>query len=208
MRPPASCLSLIIRKTAPMKRLPQVLMAASGLLLLTLFVWPMWSITLLAPQYPQGVKMFIYINKIGGDTPSSLQNINILNHYVGMEFIEPESIPELTYFPYIVVGMAVLAFVFAFIGNKKLFLLWALLMTLLALVGIYDFYLWEYHYGHNLNPHAPIQIPGASYQPPLLGTKVILNFTAISLPAVGGYLAGAAIFLSYLAWWLKKKVKG
>ncbi len=183
-------------------------MAASGLLLLTLFVWPMWSITLLAPQYPQGVKMFIYINKIGGDTPSSLQNINILNHYVGMELIEPESIPELTYFPYIVVGMAVLAFVFAFTGNKKLFLLWALLMTLLALVGIYDFYLWEYHYGHNLDPQAPIKIPGASYQPPLLGTKVILNFTAISLPALGGYLAGAAILLSYLAWWLKKKIKG
>ncbi len=182
-------------------------MVASGLLLLTLFVWPMWSITLIAPQYPHGVKMFIYINKIGGDTPSSLQNINILNHYVGMKYIEPESIPELTYFPYIIAAMVALALIFAFIGNKKLFLLWAVLMTLLAIAGIYDFYLWEYDYGHDLSPTAPIKIPGASYQPPLLGSKIILNFEAISLPHVGGYMAGLSIVLAYMAWWLKNKAK-
>ncbi len=188
-----------------MKRLPQVFMVASGLLLLTLFFWPMWSITLIAPQYPQGVFMHIYINKIGGDSPGTLQNINILNHYVGMKPIEPESIPELKYFPYIVLAMVVLAFLFAGMNNGKLFLLWALLMTILALAGIYDFYLWEYDYGHNLNPNAAIQIPGASYQPPLLGTKVILNFTARSFPALAGYFAGISIILAYLAWWLKKK---
>ncbi len=188
-----------------MKRLPQFLMVASGLLLLTLFVWPMWSITLIAPQYPQGVTMHIYVNKIGGDSPGTLQNINILNHYVGMKPIEPESIPELRYFPYIVIGMTILALLFAGAGNGKLFLFWAILMTVLALAGIYDFYLWEYDYGHDLNPNAAIQIPGASYQPPLLGTKVILNFTARSFPALAGYLAGVSILLAYLAWWLKKK---
>ena len=41
-----------------------------------------------------------------------------------------------------------------------------------------DFYLWEYEYGHNLDPTAPIQVPGMSYQPPLIGYKMLLNFGA------------------------------
>ena len=74
-------------------------MALAAICLLTLFLFPMWQITLLAPQYPDGVSLHIWINKIGGETPGTLQNVNILNHYVGMKYIEPESIPELTYFP-------------------------------------------------------------------------------------------------------------
>ncbi|HVW99102.1 MAG TPA: hypothetical protein VHA52_01465, partial [Candidatus Babeliaceae bacterium] len=62
----------------------------------------------------------------------------------------------------------------------------ALLMT--AVVGISDFWRWEYSYGHHLDPHAAIKIPGMSYQPPLLGYKQLLNFTAGSFPAIGGYM--------------------
>ena len=88
-----------------MKQLPRIFMFIAALGLLTLFLFPMWRITLIAPQYPKGISMYIYINKIGGDTPGTLQNINILNHYVGMKYIEPDAIPELKYFPYIVLGM-------------------------------------------------------------------------------------------------------
>ncbi len=45
----------------------------------------------------------------------------------------------------------------------------------LAAVGLYDFYMWEYDYGHNLNPHAAIKIPGMAYQPPLIGSKMLLT---------------------------------
>ena len=68
-------------------------MLLGALSLLALFVWPMWKIVLYAPQYPKGVEMHIHINKIGGKEPGVLQKINILNHYVGMKYIEPESIP-------------------------------------------------------------------------------------------------------------------
>ncbi len=180
-----------------------MILAALGLL--TLFVFPMWKITLIAPQYPDGVTMHIWINKIGGETASTIQNINILNHYVGMKYIEPDAIPELKYFPYIVIGMVVLGLVAALSNKRKLFLAWAIMMVLLAAAGIYDFYLWEYDYGHNLSETAPIKIPGASFQPPLIGSKLILNFTAISLPHISGYLAGVSIFFAFLAWWLKSK---
>ncbi len=81
-----------------------ILFGLAGLLLLVLFIMPMWKIILLAPQYPNGVEMHIYINKIGGKDRGTLQNINILNHYIGMKKIEPDSIPELKYFPKVVLA--------------------------------------------------------------------------------------------------------
>ena len=171
----------------------------------SLFVFPMWRITLIAPQYRDGVHMHIYIDKIGGATPGTLQNINILNHYVGMKYIEPDSIPELKYFPKIILAMMLLGLLAVALNRKWVYLTWGLIMVVLAILGVYDFYLWEYDYGHNLSDTAPIKIPGASFQPPLIGTKEILNFTAKSYPHIGGYLAGLAILLSFVAWWLKPR---
>lgn len=188
-----------------MKQLPRILMFAAVLGLVTLFLFPMWRITLIAPQYPEGVSLFISIDKMTGDTPGTLQNINILNHYVGMKYIEPDAIPELKYFPYVIMGMILLGLGAVFVNKRGLFLTWAIIMAALAAAGLYDFYLWEYDYGHNLSPTAPIKFPGASFQPPLLGTKVILNFVAKSFPHTSGYFAGLSMVLATLAWWIKPK---
>lgn len=188
-----------------MKKLPRLFMFIAVLLLVSLFIWPMWKITLLAPQYPDGVTMHIYINKIGGSSPGTLQNINILNHYIGMKKIEPDSIPELKYMPPIVIFYMAFG-LFALILNKKwLYWVWAISLTLIFILGIYDFYLWEYDYGHDLDPNAPMSFDDASFQPPLIGRKEIINFTAISLPHVGGYLAGVSLLLGYISAWFKSK---
>lgn len=185
-----------------MKKLPKVLMIIASLGLLILFLYPMWRITLYAPQYPKGVTMYIYINKIGGDEPGTLQNVNILNHYVGMKYIEPESIPELKILPIAIITFVVLGLVSAFSNRPKLWLTWAILITIASIIGIYDFYLWEYDYGHNLSADAPIKVPGASFQPPVIGSKMILNFVAESYPYIGGIGAGISIALAYIAWFL------
>ncbi len=182
-----------------------MLLAIAGLL--SLFLFPMWKIILYAPQYPDGVKMLIWINKVGGETPSTIQNINILNHYVGMKFIEPDSIPELKYFPTIVWIMAGLGLVMVFLNKSWGYFTWGMVMIILSVLAVYDFYLWEYDYGHSLSDTAPIKIPGASFQPPLIGTKRILNFIAQSFPDIAGYLAGLSIPLSFLAFWVRRKMK-
>lgn len=187
------------------KYLSRIVMGIAVLLLLSLFIFPMWRVTLFAPQYPDGVTMYIYINKIGGESPSTLQNINILNHYVGMQYIKPESIPELVYFPYIIGAMAFLGLIGIYINKRWYYLTWAILMTFLALLGLYDFYLWLVEYGTNLDPTAPIKIPGAEYQPPIFGRKDILNFIAYSYPDKGGIMAGISIALAYVAFFLKPK---
>ncbi|GAA0195619.1 hypothetical protein GCM10009122_59830 [Fulvivirga kasyanovii] len=183
-------------------------MFVGALLLLTLFLTPLWSITLEAPQYPDGITMYIWINKITGDTEHTLQNINILNHYVGMQYIEPDSIPELKYFPYIIVTMAALGLLISFKANRKLILSWVIIMVVLGILGMYDFYLWEYDYGHNLDPKAPIKVPGMAYQPPVFGSKMLLNFNAISYPYWGGLFLGLSIIMAIAAFFTARKTTG
>ncbi|MCB9080126.1 MAG: hypothetical protein H6555_00265 [Lewinellaceae bacterium] len=190
-----------------MKQLPRLLMFLAALSLLALFIWPMWKIVLYAPQYPDGVEMHIYINKLGGTSPGTLQNVNILNHYVGMKAIEPDSIPELQYFQYVILALVFLGLVATAINRRWAFMAWLILLVVLAIAGIYDFYLWEYDYGHNLSDTAPIKIPGASFQPPLIGVKEILNFTAVSLPHWGGYFFGLGMILAGVASWLTGKTR-
>jgi copper chaperone NosL len=188
-----------------MRSIPRLLMILAGLLLIFLFLFPIWRITLIAPQYPQGVTMYIWINKITGDSPGILQNINILNHYVGMKFIVPDSIPELRYFPFIIAAMAVMAIIFAIINKRWLFLSWVVLFIVLGILGVYDFYRWEYDYGHNLSPTAPIKVPGMAYQPPLFGVKMLLNFRASSFPHWGSLFYALSVLAGIFAFWFNKK---
>jgi copper chaperone NosL len=194
---------LVLTKEQMKKRTPQLFFFLAGLLLLTLFFLPLWRISLIAPQYPDGVHMHIHIDKIGGSEPGTLQNVNILNHYIGMKTIDPDAIPELKILPYIIAFFAGLALLFALINNKYLFALWVVLFTITCLLGLYDFYLWEYDYGHNLADNAPMKFDIESFQPPLIGKKDLLNFVAISYPHTGGIAAIVALLLSLVATFMK-----
>ncbi len=167
----------------------RIILALGSLLLLALFVLPMWKVRLEAPQYPQGLGMYIWIDTVTGVEKNDLQNINGLNHYIGMKVIEPDTIPELRFMPWIIVGIVVLGLAAALGGKKWMLYTWTALFLIVALVGLYDFYSWGYDYGHDLDPHAIIKIPGMTYQPPVIGSKKLLNFTAHSWPAIGGWMA-------------------
>lgn len=190
-----------------MKPLHRILMALGAVALLGLFFFPMWSITLEAPQYPKGSELGIdiHINNVEGSRPNDLDNINNLNHYIGMKRIEPDSIPELKYMPVIVLVLVGLGLLVAAFGKRWMILVWLGLLTSAGALGMYDFWLWEYDYGHNLDPHAIIKIEGMSYQPPLFGTEQLLNFTASSYPAIGfGFIALGGL-LAVVAWWLSRQ---
>jgi copper chaperone NosL len=187
-----------------MQRLSTWLMLGASGILLLLFAFPLWRISLEAPQFPGGLYLDIWINKLSGSSKHILQNINILNHYIGMKPVEPDSIPELKYFPYIVVGMSVLGVMTALIGRKYVYLGWFLTLLLLGTLGVYDFYSWLYDYGRNLDPNAPIEVPGMVYQPPLFGRKDLLNFVAHSYPAMGAVFLAISAVLSFLAFYFKK----
>jgi hypothetical protein len=194
--PATGASSGLVATRGAMGRWPRafVALAAAGLALL--YVLPLWHIGLRAPQYPEGLGMYIWVNQITGQGPHDLQNINGLNHYIGMKAIVPESIPELRFMPLLVGGLIATGLVVALWGRRRVLYAWVAVFALGAVAGLADFWRWGYDYGHHLNPHAAIQIPGMSYQPPLVGTKQLLNFQATSWPALGGWIAMAALGLA------------
>jgi copper chaperone NosL len=179
-------------------------MAVAALALGVLFVTPLWHIGLTAPQYPEGLGMYIWINRMTGEKPQDLNSINGLNHYIGMKEIVPESFPELRYMSFVVAGLILTGLAVALWGRRRALYAWTALFAAGAVAGLADFYRWGYAYGHELNPRAAIKIPGMSYQPPLLGGRQLLNFHADSWPAAGGWVAVAvlavALTLSIRAW--------
>jgi len=186
-----------------MSRLPRLargMTFVGALLLGALYVAPLWSIRLIAPQYPEGLGMLIRLNAIDGVKENDLRSINSLNHYIGMRPIEASAIPELRYMPWIVAGLIITGVLVALVGRRGLLVTWVAGFAGLGVAGLYDFWKWGYEYGHNLDvANAIISVPGMTYQPPLLGSKQLLNFTATSWPDVGGVLAGVGFLLGVAA---------
>jgi|EndMetStandDraft_3_1072993.scaffolds.fasta_scaffold61747_2 copper chaperone NosL len=173
----------------------RMLLIVAALLMVVAYVAPLWQIGLEAPQYPEGLGMSIWIDTITGQKPNDLNSINNLNHYIGMKAIVPESIPELRVMPLIVGGLIALGLLAAVTGKRSLLYLWTVCFALAALGGLADFWIWSYDYGHNLDPTAAIKVPGLSYQPPLIGSKKLLNFTANSWPGLGGTALAASLLV-------------
>lgn len=169
-----------------MKPMTRIWIAAACLLMFSAYFLPLWHIMLDAPQYPEGLEMKIWLNGLSGN----IDQINGLNHYIGMKFISVDDFAEFKILPY-VFGMLILIGIAAAIAkSRRLLWAWFIGLCLFAIIGFADFYMWEYNYGHRLNPHAAIKVEGMNYQPPLFGYKQLLNFTAGSLPDTGGILVG------------------
>lgn len=180
-------------------KLPRTLTLIASLLVLGAFVFPLWTVRLTAPQYPEGLGMQIRVNDVRGATETDLNNINNLNHYIGMKRIEPDAIPELRIMPWVVMVLAATGIGVALLGKRKPLYLWTLMFVGVAIAGLADFWKWEYDYGHNLDPRAILKIPGMTYQPPIIGSKQLLNFRAVSLPGIGGSMLIGALLLGLIA---------
>lgn len=187
----------------------RLIMIIGALLPLGLFLFPLWNITLEAPQYPTPLGMNIHINDFSDMNPHDIKNINLMNHYVGMKYI-PEAIPEFKIFPIGIIITTIIGLLIAFKANYKWYLGWFIMMVLVSLAGLYDFYLWEHDYGHNLDPKAIMKFtnPDGSimgFQPPLFGSKDILNFRAHSYPRLGALFLAIGITFGLVAYVIGKK---
>lgn len=195
-----------MKKLKPVSR---ILIAFSALLMISAYYVPLWQILMWAPQYPEGLEMKIWIDNITGD----VKIISALNHYIGMRHIEVSMFPEFSYMIYLVAGLIAIGLIAALVNRRAGLAIYATLILAAGIAALVDFYLWGYDYGHNLDPTAPIVVPGMSYQPPVIGTKQLLNFTAYSGPDTGGWIFLAAGIIAigvfvYEIMWEKKQRKG
>ena len=192
-----------------------LIMIVGSLLLLGLFKFPLWNIMLGAPQYPEPMGMDIYITGIQGVQEFDIQNIDGLNHYIGMKTIpKPKEMWEFNVFPLVIGGMAALGILIAVLGflgkvNAWWFLGWLGLISILGIAGMYDFNAWLTDYGTNLDPQAIMKMTNPdgspmSYKPPLFGHQKMLNFDVDSYPALGAYLMFAGMALTLIAFFVGK----
>lgn len=201
----------VARDTQPrtadsMSRTSRIIILVAALLLSLTYYLPLWEISLEAPQYPEGLGLEIWINQMQGQNPGDLNKINNLNHYIGMKTIHPESIKELSIMPWIMRGLMLFGIIVAWAGKRRLLLAWLVLFVVMAVAGLVDFYLWGYDYGHNLDmENAIIKVPGMTYQPPLIGSKQLLNFTAHSWPGPAGWVAVGVFIVSAAIYYLERR---
>ena len=187
-------------------RISRLLVLIASILAIGAFVLPLWKIQLVAPQYPEGLGMYIRIDDVVGASEFDLSNINKLNHYIGMKPIDAHAIPELRFMPWLLGALIVLGMVAAVVGRRRVLYAWLVAFALLGAAGLADFWRWGYDYGHNLDRDvAVIEVPGMTYQPPLIGSRQLLNFYATSWPASGSYFLGASFALGLAAALLSRR---
>ena len=189
-----------------MSKTSRLLTLAASLLLAAALILPTWRIDLIAPQYPEGLGMRIHLGAIDGVRQYDLQNINELNHYIGMRVIQAADMPELRYMPWVVAALAVLGLGVAAQRRRGLLIGWVGALVTAGAAGMADFWWRTYSYGHTLDMDtAVIKIPGMTYQPPIIGTKQILNFTASAWPASGGLVILLAFVVAAMAVWFASR---
>ncbi len=162
-------------------------MIIGPLFLLGLYVFPLWNIMLGAPQYPEPLGMNIFIDGIKGVSEFDIQNIDGLNHYIGMR--------TLRFFEKV---------------SYTWFMGWFVLMSILGVLGMYDFNAWMVDYGTNLDPNAIMKLTNpdgtpVSYKPPLFGHVKMLNFDVTSLPSTGAWLMFAGMMMTIIAFFVGKR---
>lgn len=170
----------------------RTILLLSVLSMVSCYFIPLWEIQLWAPQYPEGLNMKIWINHLSG----AFDIINGLNHYIGMATINEAMFPEFRFMGYLLAILIAIGVFTAWRGNRRWLWWYVGILVGCGVAGLADFFRWGWQYGHNLNPNAPIRVPGMTYQPPVIGYKNLLNFTAYSGPEAGGWVLIICGFLA------------
>ncbi len=187
----------------PLGMVPRALLLAAVLLLVPCYVFPLYDMTMFAPQYPDGLRLHIYSYRLeGGNGGQDIKEINVLNHYIGMKDLVTEEFTEFKWIPFVVGAFALLFLRTAVIGKVAHLVDVLVLYLYFGLFSLWSFGYKMYWYGHHLAPTAAVKVD--PFTPPLFGYKKLANFEVYSYPAVASYtLAAVAVVLAlalYLAW--------
>ncbi len=172
--------------SGPLKPRARVLLAALAIPLALSFTQPLWRISMEAPQYPAGLHLDIFAWTVeGGNGGQHLQEINVLNHYIGMRTLDREAMSDLDWLPFALGALFIFALRVAAIGNVGALVDLVVMTTYVSGFAFARFVYTLYVFGHHLKADAPVKVPG--FMPAVLGSKQIANFTTHSWPQAGSY---------------------
>jgi len=176
--------------------LPATLFIAAAVLLVFSIFFPYWQLTLNAPQYPKGLTVQAYVNRVTGD----VREIDGLNHYIGMRPLDEAASFEKSIAIVGIIGVALLILAAIFIHTR-----WAALLALPALllpaIFLADLQFWLANFGQNLDPTAALSSSVDPFVPPVLGEGIIAQFSTWAVPDTGLWMATAASLLIAAGLW-------
>lgn len=182
-----------------------LLVLAAAALVASLFL-PLWRITLVAPQYQEGLSLHIYTYKlIAGNNGQDLHEINNLNHYIGMKAIEQADFIEMHWVPFALGVFILLALRAAAIGIMRGVVDLLVLFLYFTAFSLGSFYYRLYTYGHELDPRAPMTIE--PFTPVMIGEQQIANFLQTSYPDLGAVFLGLFPLLLIAAMWFSRRAQ-
>jgi len=160
------------------------------MLLFVSLLLPYWVLYLEAPQFPGGLTVRAYINRLAGD----VGELEGLNHYVGLDSFESGAIFErsIAIIAIIVIGGLLLG---AFFIHSRWVVLLVLPALLFPIIFVVDLQYWLWVYGNNLDPRAPLASAVGEFTPPIFGPAEIAQFDTLALPGPGYILAVIAAVL-------------
>ena len=171
-------------------RLPNLLLGAAAVLLLVSMFLPYWKMTLHAPQYPSGLSVEVFVNRMTGD----VSEIDGLNHYIGMRPLGEAAQLERAVSMVAVVFLVLLVMAAVYVHSP-----WAALLALPAIlwpfIFIGDMYYWMRNFGMNLDPTAPLSSSIKPFVPPILGSGMVGQFETVATFQIGLWLAFLAVGL-------------
>lgn len=191
----------------PLGVAPRGLLLAAVLLLLPAYIFPLYEMTMFAPQYPDGLRLHIYSYRLeGGNAGQDIKEINVLNHYIGMKDLVADDFTEFKWIPFVVGALGLLFLRTAVLGKMSSLVDVLVLYLYFGLFSLWSFAYKMYWYGHHLSPSAAVRVE--PFTPPLFGYKKLANFEVYSYPGMASYALGAVAVLLllavYLAWRQRK----
>ena len=165
-------------------QLPTWLFAGATLLLIVSLLLPYWVLNLSAPQFPDGLRVMAYVNRLVGD----VAELEGLNHYVGLGSFDDGAVFERS-----VAVVAIITISLLLVAALRIHSRWVALLVLPALVFpivfLADLQYWLWRFGNNLDPRAPFAAAVGEFTPPILGPAEIAQFDTLALPGPGLILA-------------------
>jgi hypothetical protein len=175
-----------------------LLMLAALLLMMSMFL-PYWSMTMIAPQYPQGLRVDVFVSHLSGD----VGEIDALNHYLGMPPLDEGGRLERSISVVAILTLGLLLVAGVFVHNQ-----WAAVLALPALgfplVFLADLWIILYRYGHSIDPESALGGAIEPFTPPVLGPGNVGQFGTLAAFEPGLYLAIAAAIVIVLALWFHR----
>lgn len=180
--------------------LPSLLFGVAALLLLISIFFPYWKMTLLAPQYPGGLEVVAFVNKLAGD----VREIDGLNHYIGMRPLEEAAQLErsVSIVAIVILSMLLLGALYVHTKWTTLLVLPAMLMPFLFLA---DMYFWMRNFGLNLDPTAALSSAIEPFVPPIWGSGFVGQFETVASFQTGLYLAFLNVILIVVGLYYHRK---